>query len=373
MTRVGPTGENQQPNALDVRTEQARLMLNQIVDMLNRVRDFFLDRDGATGSATQPGVWMRRDFDVGNFKIVHLADATSARDVVNQGQLEAVQFEAEDEVEQILDSRVFKLNGSAAGIAPLNMANHRVISVGAPLTAQHMIRKDTVDTDVATLSNNFLARSGALSMTAALSFDGPVVTDPGFIPNNTADPTATGDLVNKRYLEAQVSTFGGQDVPVATVLPFAGTTVPANFLLCDGREVSRFVYQNLFNTVGIAYGSPSSSSVFKLPDLRGRAIIGKDNMGGISADRVVNTNADQLGGKMGEEFHILTVPEIPSHDHNYDDHVFATGSGAVGGGADGTDANNVQTDTVRTTGATGTGLGHLTVQPSVVQQFIIRF
>lgn len=373
LTRVGPTGENQQPQVLDQRTETIRIVVNQLVDMLNRIRDFFLDRDGATGSTTQGAVWMRGDFDVGGFKIVKVGAATTTRDLVNRTQLDAVQFEAEDELEQILDSRVFKLNGSASGIAPLDAGNQRVLNVGAALVGTDMMRKDTVDTAVLTLQNTtLLPRSGALAMTADLSFDGPVPADPGFSMVAVADPTTSGDLVNLRFLNTQVSLFGGQDVPVGTILPFAGATIPANFLLCDGREVSRFVYQNLFNTIGIAYGSPSSSSVFKLPDLRGRVIIGKDNMGGTPADRVVNTNADQLGGKLGEELHVLTIPEIPGHTHTYDDHVFATGSGAVGGGADGTDANNVQTDTVRTSGSTGSGTGHLTVQPSRTMNFIVR-
>lgn len=373
LTRIGPTGENQQPQVLDQRTETIRIVVNQLVDMLNRIRDFFLDRDGATGSSTQAAVWMRGDMDMGGFKIVHVGAATTLRDLVTREQMDDVQFEAEDELEQILDSRVFKLDGSAEGIAPLNMGTQRVINLAPALIATDMMRKDTVDTVVFTLqTTTLLARSGSVAMTADLSFDGPLPIDPGFIPFNVADPTTSGDLVNLRYLNTQVSIFGGQDVPVGTILPFAGSTIPTNFLLCDGREVSRFVYQNLFNTIGIAYGSPSSSSVFKLPDLRGRVIIGKDNMGGAPADRVVNSNADIIGGKMGEELHVLTIPEIPGHTHTYDDHVFATGSGAVGGGADGTDANNVQTDTVRTSGSKGSGTGHSTVQPSRTQNFIVR-
>lgn len=369
---IGPTAENQQSQVIDVRTERIRVVVNQLVDMLNRVRDFFLDRDGATGSATQPGVWMRNDFDVGGFRIVHVGAATTTRGLVVRSQLNTVQFEAEDELEQLLDTRVFKLDGSAEAIHTMNMDGDRIISVGVAITAQHAMRKDIVDTAVALLGNTLLPLNGSLAMTADLSFDGPLPADPGFIPNNVGDPTVPGDLVNKRFLDTQVSIFGGQDVPVGTVLPFSGTTIPGSFLLCDGREVSRFVYQNLFSIIGIAYGSPTSGSVFKLPDLRGRAIMGKDNMGGLSADRVVNSNADSIGGKLGEEFHTLSAGEIAGHDHTYDDHVFATGSGAVGGGADGTDANNVQTDTTRTSGSTGPGLGHLNVQPSMAQNFIIR-
>jgi len=365
---------------LDDRTETMRLIVNQLVDMLNRIRDFFLDRDGTTGTTEQPGVWMRGDFDMGGFKVVRLAAATLTADAITFEQLQDVQFEGEDELEQILDAIVFKLDGSAVAGAPLNMNNFRVIAVGDPVGAavltqpSCMMRKDLVDASVVTLTNSHLPRNGALPMTGDLSFDGPVVTDPGFIPNNIANPTANADMVNKSYLDTQVLTFGGQDVPVATVLPFGGGTVPANFLICDGREVSRFVYQNLFNTIGIAYGTPTSSSVFKLPDLRGRVIVGKDNMGGGSANVITAPQADQLGGQLGAQSHGLTQAELPAHDHTYDDHVFATGAaGAETGGDDGTDANNVQTDTVRTSGSSGSGGNHNNVQPSMAVDYIIRY
>ena len=377
LTLVGPTGENQQPSALDQRTETMRLLLNQILDMTNRIRDFFLDRDGSSGTAAQPGIWMRNDFDVGGFKIVKTALATAPRDAITFEQLQDVQFEGEDELEQILDTRVVKLDGSAALVEELNAGNFRVTNVGAATLAAHMVRKDTVDADVATLLNTFLPRSGALAMTFDLNFDGPLVVDPGFIPNNLADPTVPGDLVNKRYLDTQSSIFIGQDVPVATVLPWAGSegSVPVNFLLCDGREVSRFVHQNLFNIIGVAYGSPSSGSVFRLPDLRGRIVAGRDKMGGgASAGRLTNIDAAALGGVFGSETHLLNANEIPAHTHTYDDHLFTSGAGGgLVGADDGTDANNQNFDESRVTGGAGSGAAHPNVQPSFTLNYIIRF
>lgn len=373
LTRVAPVGENQQPGALDVRTERLRTVVNQLVDMVNRIRDFFLDRDGATGTVAQPGAWMRRDFDVGGFQIVKLGTGTASTDAVTYEQLQEVQFEAEDELEQILDSIVFKVNGSASADTHLDMNANRVISVGDAASPQDMMRRGLVDAAVTSLANVLLPRNGALAMTANLSFDGALITDPGFIPTNVGTPTAPGDLATKSFLAAQAATFGGQDVPVGTVLPFAGATVPTNFLLCDGREVSRFTYQNLFNIVGIAYGAPTSSSVFKLPDMRGRVVVGKDNMGGASANRLTSSNADQLGGKVGTELHVLTSAQMPAHTHTYGDHVFASGAaGAEDGADDGTDANNVRADTVRTTGSTGSGTGHENMQPSRTLNYIVR-
>jgi len=44
-----------------------------------------------------------------------------------------------------------------------------------------------------------------------------------------------------------------------------------------------------------------ASNKFLVPDTRGRNTLGKDDMGGTSADRVTNTDADTIGGFEGEE------------------------------------------------------------------------
>lgn len=54
--------------------------------------------------------------------------------------------------------------------------------------------------------------------------------------------------------------------PVGTVITFAGTTAPKGYLLCDGREVSRTVYSDLFSVIGTTYGPGDGSSSFNLPD-----------------------------------------------------------------------------------------------------------
>jgi microcystin-dependent protein len=105
------------------------------------------------------------------------------------------------------------------------------------------------------------------------------------------------------------------EVPHGVVMPFMGpeTSVPKDYLLCDGREVPRSVHPKTFAAIGTTYGTPSNPTMFKLPDLRGRAPFGLDNMGGTDAGRLSVPN--QLGGTGGEEKHALTRPEIPSHVH----------------------------------------------------------
>ncbi len=62
-------------------------------------------------------------------------------------------------------------------------------------------------------------------------------------------------------------------------------------------------------------GTHNFHTQFNVPDLRGRAFAGLDNMGGSSANRVTDSNADSIGGTMGEETHTLTIEETPAHVH----------------------------------------------------------
>ena len=109
--------------------------------------------------------------------------------------------------------------------------------------------------------------------------------------------------------------------PVGSITLFAGATAPANWLMCDGAEISRAVYSTLYGVIGQQYGTPTSSAVFKLPDLRGRFPLGKDNMsnpglGQGSADRVTAVAADNLGQGAGDEKKTITKENLPDHEHN---------------------------------------------------------
>lgn len=63
-------------------------------------------------------------------------------------------------------------------------------------------------------------------------------------------------------------------IPSGVVLPFAGGTIPEDFLLCDGRAVSRTEYPDLFAAIGTTYGSGDGSKTFNLPNLVNKFIEG---------------------------------------------------------------------------------------------------
>jgi len=78
-------------------------------------------------------------------------------------------------------------------------------------------------------------------------------------------------------------------VPTGSIMPFAGDTAPAGYLLCDGSEQSQAQYPELFTILGTKYGSGTYNALsnptglegyqtFRIPDLRGRFALGKDDM-----------------------------------------------------------------------------------------------
>jgi microcystin-dependent protein len=316
---------------------------------------------------------MRRDFDMGGLAVVDLSDGIDAADLVTYQQLQAVQFNAEDDVEQILDTQIIKRDGTVAMALALDMALNRIVNLSTATQPAHAQLKGNFDTQVTNVQTQVLARTGILSMTGNLSMQvGP--TTPRYKITNVGFPTVPGDLVNLFFFEQQIATVGANDIPVGAFMPFFGSSaqVPANFLLCDGREVSRTLYQNLFLVIGVAYGTPSNVNVFRLPDLRGRVIVGKDNMGGSSANVLVNSQADALGGQLGEELHVLVTGEMPVHDHSYDDAQAASGGAGSLQGATATDSNNTVLSSGAVTGSSGSGVGHNNVQPSMAVNYIIR-
>ena len=95
-------------------------------------------------------------------------------------------------------------------------------------------------------------------------------------------------------------------LPVGTIIPYAGTTIPSNYMKCEGQELSRIEYDILFSAIGTTYGAGDGSTTFNLPNLKGRVITGIDSN---------DTDFDTLGETGGEKTHTLTVDEMPSHKH----------------------------------------------------------
>lgn len=160
-------------------------------------------------------------------------------------------------------------------------------------------------------------------------------------------------------------------VPVGSIFPYAGATAPTNYLLCYGQAVSRATYAVLFAVLGTAYGTGDGSTTFNLPDLRGRVIAALDNLGGVSANVVTDTDADTLGGTDGEEDHVLTEAELATHDHDFQGGARLPGSPDNNDNSYSSSSSSASTDYFATATA-GSNTPHNTMQPTIFMSYIIR-
>lgn len=107
-------------------------------------------------------------------------------------------------------------------------------------------------------------------------------------------------------------------IPIGASVDYWGTTAPNSaFVLPYGQAISRTVYSDLFALLSTTFGSGDGSTTFNVPDLRGRVIAGKDNMGGTSANRLTDANdglnGDTLGDTGGDETQSLVTANTPSY------------------------------------------------------------
>lgn len=83
-------------------------------------------------------------------------------------------------------------------------------------------------------------------------------------------------IATQKAVKAYIDALGGQTflVPTGAIMPYGGSSAPANFLLCDGAAVSRATYSILFGIIGTAFGVGDGSSTFNLPNLKNRIPMG---------------------------------------------------------------------------------------------------
>lgn len=128
------------------------------------------------------------------------------------------------------------------------------------------------------------------------------------MPTQTTNFSLNKPLVNDAVdedlwgaqLNTNMDTIDDRLTPTGAIIMFAGTTAPnADWLLCDGAAVSRTTFAALFTLISTSFGVGDGSTTFNVPDLRGRAPIGLDNLGSSSANRITDTNADSLNNTGG--------------------------------------------------------------------------
>ena len=180
------------------------------------------------------------------------------------------------------------------------------------------------------------------------------------VPGTVSDASITVKGVSKLSVAPVLSTspiavgdndpriIAGGGLLAGIISPYAGSSAPAGWLLCDGSAVSQSTYANLYAICGTTYGNPGGGN-FNLPDLRGKIPVG------LSSD----TEFNALAKTGGEKTHQLTTAELASHTHSLTS----------------TDANSPQVSpgyrfgqnygAAQSTGSTGGDTAHNNLQPYI--------
>jgi len=155
---------------------------------------------------------------------------------------------------------------------------------------------------------------------------------------------------------------------------FAGTYAPKNWAFCDGSVIAIQNYTALFSLLGTQFGGDGRTS-FGIPDLRGRVPIGVGTGLGLTPRR-----QGEFGGL---EMILLTLKEIPSHNHavacdmktgsrdlkaTSENNVPAQITDGEGFGSDLSGGTNMKPEMISTEGG---GQAHYNMQPWACLNYII--
>ena len=218
-------------------------------------------------------------------------------------------------------------------------------------------------------------------ITAKLA-DGAVSTQKIADSAVTSGKIADGAIIASKIAPSAASAI----MPPGGLIPYAGINTPSGWLLCDGGTIGNASsgagsesadYETLFNLIKTLHPN-TGTKVFadgdtvSLPDLRGRVIAGKDDMGGTSANNLTGNpvNGDNLGATGGSESHLLTAAQsgLPEHTH---------GGGVSSSNTNGAAGDAAFTYVTQTTGVTGGAKdatsSHNNVQPTIILNYIIKY
>lgn len=202
--------------------------------------------------------------------------------------------------------------------------------------------------------------------------------------------------------------------PVGSFRAYSGLTAPVGWLLCDASTIGntgsgstrtgadyRELYEHLWNNIGTSAlsiftsaGAPTTKggsasadwAALKrigLPDVRGRVIAGKDDMGGTPAGLLTGwrqgVNGTIQGNKGGEEYHVQALDELRQHNHTGTTNSSTVGNISSGGAGFGIENTNDASSPFGghahsfTTNNTGSSVGANVVQPTYISTYIIKF
>jgi len=162
-----------------------------------------------------------------------------------------------------------------------------------------------------------------------------------------------GPLMAQNQKASDKASEAGMIIPAGTIMPYAGSTAPAGWVFAAGQEYNTTgTYAKLYAAIGTTYctndhgaGGTCTTGVFRVPDMRGRFVGGKDNMNGIAANRITaaKTLDASILGKAGGNQNYTPAGSVPSSGLGFSgsstsysvsvpSHYHGVGGGMGGGG-----------------------------------------
>jgi microcystin-dependent protein len=141
-----------------------------------------------------------------------------------------------------------------------------------------------------------------------------------YYPNSITHAGLGPACVDINNLAADVLAYFAQ--PAGVMTPFAGSVAPTGWLFCDGSSYSTTDsrYANLYNIIGTTYGG--SGTYFKVPDCRGRTLIGAgagawltNRARGVTYGSESHTHTTDSQG-----YHTHSIESAGRHSHNVTAH-----------------------------------------------------
>ncbi|MEQ1734396.1 MAG: tail fiber protein, partial [Bacteroidia bacterium] len=205
------------------------------------------------------------------------------------------------------------LLGYNTDVAVNNLTNATAIGYKAKVGASNSLvlggtGADAVNVGIGTTTPNAKALLDMVSTSKGLLMPRVTSVQRLAINNNTADATIAGlqvyDLTTSTFWYHDgtywVQASNNPDPSLGAISIFPYTSIPTDYLECNGSAVSRSTYSAFFAKIGTTYGAGNGSTTFNLPDLRGEFVRGYDNGRGADAARVMGSNQ---------------LDDFKSHDH----------------------------------------------------------
>lgn len=121
------------------------------------------------------------------------------------------------------------------------------------------------------------------------------------------------------------------DLPIGCVVCFATPNPPKDYLPCDGRELSKRSYPELYNMIRDVWDE--TATTFFLPDLRGRFVRGWDDGDGVDpdsgADKIRDFGSEQEDTFQGHAHNVVITGKISESKLYYKTHEIEYGTNTI--------------------------------------------